>query len=232
MVADNVSIIYVEDDINSAEILMLYLQKQDYKVYHYKNALDAERALENLSFDLAIFDVMLPGGDGKELLKTAVSKSIPSIMVTARVAETDRIHGFELGAEDYICKPYSPRELIFRVQALLKRSYNKKQPNKVLNFADLSIDLDAKQVLLFEQQLNLTAVEFSLLVGLATKAQHIISREQIISNIWQGPTGITNRAVDTHLANLRKKLGDSKKHPKFIATHYGLGYQFIASKVS
>lgn len=230
--ANDVSIIYVEDDVSSAEILILYLQKQDYNVYHYDNALDAKRALENLSFNLAIFDVMLPNGDGRELLKMAVAKKIPSIMVTAKVAETDRIHGFELGAEDYICKPYSPRELVFRVQALLKRSNNQQIPNKVLRFTDLTIDLDAKQVLLFEQPLSLTAVEFSLLAGLAIKAQHIISRDQIISSIWQGSTEITNRAVDTHLANLRKKLGDSKKHPKFIATHYGLGYQFIASKVS
>ena len=230
--ANDVSIIYVEDDISNAEILILYLQKQDYNVYHYDNALDAKRALENLSFNLAIFDVMLPNGDGRELLKMAVAKEIPSIMVTAKVAETDRIHGFELGAEDYICKPYSPRELVFRVQALLKRSNKQQIPNKVLRFTDLTIDLDAKQVLLFEQPLSLTAVEFSLLAGLAIKAQHIISRDQIISSIWQGSTEITNRAVDTHLANLRKKLGDSKKHPKFIATHYGLGYQFIASKVS
>lgn len=232
VVADDVSILYVEDDINSSEILILYLQKQGYKVYHYQNALDAERALENLSFQLAIFDVMLPGGDGRELLKTAVSKEIPCIMVTAKVAETDRLHGFELGADDYICMPYSPRELISRVQALLKRSYRKKVPSRILRFTELTIDLEAKQALLVEQSLRLTGVELSLLVCLATKAQHIVSREQLISQVWQGPTEITDRAVDTHLANLRKKLGDSKKQPKFIATHYGLGYQFIASKVA
>ncbi|GHF97884.1 response regulator transcription factor [Thalassotalea marina] len=229
---NDICILYVEDDKSSAEILTLYLQKQGYKVTYCDNAIDANRALDNLSFHLAIFDIMLPGGDGRTLLEKAVEKSLPSMMVTAKVAENDRINGFDLGADDYVCKPYSPREVVSRVQALLKRTYRETVQTKNLRFQGLQIDLQTKLVEVNEQAIKLTAVEFSMLTYLANKAQHIISRDQLISQVWGDTAEITDRAVDTHLANLRKKLGDSKKAPKFIATHYGQGYQFIAGKVS
>ena len=225
-----ITILYVEDDVASAKILTLYLEKQGYRVSHFDNALDAQRALDNLAFQLAIFDVMMPGGDGFSLLKQAAMKDIPSIMVTANVTEDDRIHGFDLGADDYVCKPYSPREVVSRVQALLKRSYKHTGAHQVWEFGHLEIDVDAKLIKLAGKVVKLTAVEFAILVCLVTHAKHIISREQLIEQVWEGRSDITDRAVDTHLANLRKKLGDSKKNPTYIATHYGQGYQFIASK--
>lgn len=151
-------------------------------------------------------------------------------MVTAKVTESDRIHGFDLGADDYVCKPYSPREVVSRVQALLKRSYKHTGAHQVWLFGQLEIDVDAKLVKLAGEHLKLTAIEFAILVGLVTHAKCIISREQLIDLVWQGRSDITDRAVDTHLANLRKKLGDSKKDPTYIAIHYGQGYQFVAAK--
>lgn len=232
VMTDTIAILYVEDDLNSAEILKLYLEKQGYSVTHYDNASDAQRALENLSFQLAIFDVMLPGGNGFSLLKSSASKDIPTILITAKVNEQDRLYGFDLGADDYICKPYSPREVVSRVQALLKRSYKHLGTHQILRFGQLKLDVDAKLVCLSDKPVKLTAVEFAILVYLANHAQRIISRDQLLETIWQGCADITDRAVDTHLANLRKKIGDSKKDPKYIATHYGQGYQFIASKTS
>ena len=227
MVKHPVDILYVEDDQAIAEILILYLEQQNYKVTHFTDGLSAQRALSNLNFDLAILDIMLPNVDGKRLLKQAVEKSIPSIMVTAKIAEDDRIEGFDLGADDYVCKPYSPRELISRVSALLKRSTQGHQI-KQLSFNELLLDLDAKQASLNNAPLNLTGVEFELLYAMAIKPNYVFSRANLLEQVWKNSDDVTERAVDTHLANLRKKLGDSKQEPKYIATRYGQGYQFIA----
>lgn len=227
MLKHTVNILYVEDDLSIAELLILYLEQQGYTVRHFSDGLAAQRALNNLDFDLAIFDIMLPNIDGKQLLKQAVEKAIPSIMVTAKIAEDDRIEGFDLGADDYVCKPYSPRELVSRVNALLKRSKQGNQFN-TLSFGELSIDLNAKQVTLNSQLLSLTSVEFELLLTMANKPNYVFSRTLLLEKVWQNSEEVTERAVDTHLANLRKKLGDSKQNPKYIATRYGQGYQFIA----
>ncbi|WP_010606948.1 response regulator transcription factor [Pseudoalteromonas maricaloris] len=229
--SDQYTVLYVEDDPSSAEILNLYLAQADMQVVHFDNAQDAHRALQNLTFQLAILDVMLPGGDGRELLKEAVARNIPTIMVTAKVSETDRLEGFELGADDYVCKPYSPREVISRAKALCKRSYRGQQSAALL-FDGLSINLESKSVMVTQQTPALTAVEFELLLTMAKQPQQVFSRAQLIEQVWGSDAPITDRAVDTHLANLRKKLGDSKAEPKFIATRYGQGYQFIARKVS
>lgn len=227
MTKSTIQIIYVEDDLSTAEVLILYLEQQGYKVFHFDDGQAAHRALTNLNFDLAIFDIMLPNIDGKTLLSLAVQKSIPSIMVTAKVTEDDRIDGFDLGADDYVCKPYSPRELTSRVNALLKRSRQGHQIKK-LSFLDVHIDLNAKQVYLGSEVLNLTSVEFNLLTTMANKPNHVFSRTQLLEKVWQNSEEVTERAIDTHLANLRKKLGDSKQEPKYIATRYGQGYVFIA----
>ena len=147
------------DDIKTPIDTKVYLEKQGYRVSHFDNAVDAQRALDNLAFQLAIFDVMMPGGDGFSLLKNATKKDIPSIMVTAKVTESDRIHGFDLGADDYVCKPYSPREVVSRVQALLKRSYKHTGAHQIWLFGQLEIDVDAKLVKLAGDHLKLTAVE-------------------------------------------------------------------------
>ncbi|MCV2883167.1 response regulator transcription factor [Aestuariibacter sp. AA17] len=221
-------ILYVEDDIESANILTLYLQKAGLTVHHYDNVVDASRALTNLTFELALFDVMLPGGDGRTLLKHAVEKGIPSIMLTAVVDEEARILGFELGADDYVCKPYSPREVVSRVSALLRRSERNHQKTQIVS-EGLIIDLTAKQVTLDAQWVPLTAAEFTLLETLASSPSQVFSREQLLDKINKDNTPVNDRIVDTHLANLRKKLRENKHTPRFIVTRYKLGYQFIGA---
>jgi two-component system alkaline phosphatase synthesis response regulator PhoP/two-component system response regulator BaeR len=222
------SILYVEDDLSAAEILILYFKNQGYDVTHFDNGIDASRAINNLHFDIAVLDIMLPKGDGRDLLKQTVVKKIPTLMVTAKIQESERLEGFSLGSDDYICKPYSPKEVIARVQALLNRSQRGHQQN-ILAFDGLTLDLYSKTATC-DDNVVLTAVEFKILVLLATHPQKVFSRDALIEAIWNGKSEVTDRAVDTHLANIRKKLGDSKKEPKFIATRYGEGYQFIAKQ--
>jgi two-component system alkaline phosphatase synthesis response regulator PhoP/two-component system response regulator BaeR len=219
-------LLYVEDEQSIAVVLLLYLQQQGYQVQHYANAADARRALQNLSFDLAILDVMLPGGDGRDLLQLAVQKQIPCIMVTARVSEEDRIEGFELGADDYVCKPYSPREVVSRVQALLKRSQQGHQ-RKQLHFEGLTLDLQSQLVWLDDQELKLTKSEYLLLHTLASQPDRVFDRQTLLAKVWPDDAAVSERTVDTHLTNLRKKLADSSQTPRFIQTRHGLGYQFI-----
>ncbi|MCO1336862.1 response regulator transcription factor [Microbulbifer sp. OS29] len=224
------TILYVEDDKSTSEILTLYLQKQKYRVLHFDNVEEAARALVNIEIDLAILDVMLPKGDGRDLLRQAVARNIPSIMVTARISEEDRLEGFDLGADDYVCKPYSPRELISRVNALLKRTKRGQQGDALL-FEGLKIDLNKKEVLCDDEPLKLTAVEYALLLALANSINSVLSRDQLMSKAWGSSAEITDRAIDTHMANLRKKLKENKQSPRFIATRYGQGYQFIEKKM-
>lgn len=226
MKAKSSHLLYVEDEQSIADILLLYLQQQGYQVQHYANATDARRALQNLNFDLAILDVMLPGGDGRELLQLAVQKQIPCIMVTARVSEEDRIEGFELGSDDYVCKPYSPREVVSRVQALLKRSQQGHQ-RKQLRFDGLTLDLQSQLVWLDEQELKLTKSEYLLLHTLASQPDRIFDRQTLLDKVWPDDAAVSERTVDTHLTNLRKKLADSSQSPRFIQTRHGVGYQFI-----
>jgi two-component system alkaline phosphatase synthesis response regulator PhoP/two-component system response regulator BaeR len=226
MKAKSSHLLYVEDEQSIADILLLYLQQQGYQVQHYANATDARRALQNLSFDLAILDVMLPGGDGRELLQLAVQKQIPCIMVTARVSEEDRIEGFELGSDDYVCKPYSPREVVSRVQALLKRSQQGHQRKQLL-FEALTLDLQSQLVWLDGQELKLTRSEYLLLYTLASQPDRIFDRQTLLDKVWPDDAAVSERTVDTHMTNLRKKLADSREYPRFIQTRHGVGYQFI-----
>jgi two-component system alkaline phosphatase synthesis response regulator PhoP/two-component system response regulator BaeR len=219
-------LLYVEDEHSIAQVLLLYLQQQGHQVQHYDNAPDARRALQNLNFDLAILDVMLPGGDGRDLLQLAVHKQIPCIMVTARVSEEDRIEGFELGADDYVCKPYSPREVVSRVQALLKRSQLGHQ-RKTLQFDGLTLDMQSQVIWQDQQELKLTKSEYLLLQTLASQPDRVFDRQTLLDKVWPDDAAVSERTVDTHMTNLRKKLADNSQQPRFIQTRHGLGYQFI-----
>lgn len=223
-------VLYVEDDISSAQILELYLQQTGFDVTHYDNAEDAVRALANLAFDVAIFDIMIRKGDGRDLLKIAVSNRVPSLMVTAKVDEADRLEGFSLGADDYVCKPYSPKEVVARVKALLTRSQRGHQL-KQLSYGDLVIELDGRRASLNDVELTLTGVEFKLLATLASTPSKIFTRANLIDLVWEGEA-VTDRAVDTHMANLRKKLSNQVTERGYILTRYGQGYQFNAESNS
>jgi len=225
------SVLYLEDDPSSAEMFQLYLQQKELQVRHYDNVADAQRALDNIHFDIAVLDVMLPDGDGRAVLKNAVNKNIPTIMVTAKIAENDRVEGFELGADDYVCKPYSPRELISRVMALLKRTQRGHQLS-TLEFSGLTLNLDSQTAACNDQLITFTAAEFKLLNHLAERPNQVLSRSALLDVVNDEQTSSTERTIDTHLANIRKKLNDSKHDPKFIETRYGQGYVFIGKRIS
>ena len=224
------TVLYLEDDTSSAETFQLYLRQKNLLVHHYTKVDDALRALNNIAFDLAVLDVMLPDGDGRDVLKQAVERKIPTIMVTARIVESDRVEGFELGADDYVCKPYSPRELISRVVALLKRSQQGHQITE-LKFEGLAINLDTLTAKLDEHQLLLTSAEFKLLHKLAELPGRVMSRAELLNFVNNEHSAVTERTIDTHLANIRKKLNESKQNPRFIETRYGQGYVFIGKRV-
>jgi DNA-binding response OmpR family regulator len=214
----------VEDNENVREALKLYLELENFQVSEFAGIKGFER--EASSFDLLILDVMLPDGDGFQLAKRLRAASdIPIIFLTARTAESDRITGFELGADDYIQKPFSPKEAVLRVKAVLKRQGQKQQRHAVsfsLSGEQLSIDEERHEVLLNGASVQLTMAEWKILLYLSSNAPQVFSRMQILSNSLDYLAEGSERTVDTHIKNLRQKLGSGD----WIETIRGLGYRF------
>ncbi|MDW7548947.1 response regulator transcription factor [Pseudoalteromonas peptidolytica] len=227
----NTRIIYVEDEQDTADIVSAYLEHAGYCVTHLTTHEIAKKALYKEDFDLAILDIMLPDGSGLELLQSAVEHNIPSILLSAKKTEAERIEGFRLGADDYVCKPFSPRELTYRVKALLNRLHPTKH-GRVLYFNGLQIDPEYHTVTLNDNAIRFTSLEFALLYTLASNAKKVFSRDMLITQAWPNASDITDRAIDTHIANLRKKLNDNRQNPCWIQTIYGQGYQFIATPLN
>ncbi|HBN89996.1 response regulator transcription factor [Rheinheimera aquimaris] len=222
-------VIYVEDDASIADITSRYLRQAGLQVQHFSSAVAAARALQNLPCDLAVLDINLPDGSGLDLLQQAVECNIATLMVTARVSEAQRIEGLQLGADDYLCKPYSPKELTLRVQALLRRCNSGSQQSQ-WQFDGMLLDLSAQQVWLDGAQLSLTPSEFALLKTLAQQPMRVFSRAALLDAVWPQQHEVTERSVDTHMVNLRKKLGEQRSNPRFIQTRHGAGYQFIGRR--
>ena len=187
------------------------------------------KKLESKKFDLILLDLMLPDGSGLDLCKKIKSNSeteaTPIIILTAKDDEVDKVVGFELGADDYVTKPFSVRELILRVKAILKRSDTKtKEVVEVeRQFGDLKIDVDSHEVHVDSQLIELTALEFRLLKELVDKRGRVQSRDQLLSEVWGYNAEVTTRTVDTHIKRLREKLGSMGKH---VQTIRGVGYKF------
>ncbi len=222
-------VVYVEDDASIADITLRYLQQAGLNVEYFNSATAAQRALHNLPCDVAVLDINLPDGSGLDLLQLAMQRHIATLMVTARVSEAQRIEGLQLGADDYLCKPYSPRELVLRVQALLRRTNNGSQQSQ-WRFDGMMLDLNAQQVWLDDVPLSLTPSEFALLKTLAQQPLRVFSRAALLDAVWPQQHDVTERSVDTHMVNLRKKLGEQRSNPRFIQTRHGAGYQFIGRR--
>ena len=214
----------IEDEISIQEAIAYNLTKQGFTVEiegDGRAALEKARATQP---DLLILDIMLPGLDGIEVCKQlrAVS-TVPIIMVTARIDEIDRLLGLELGADDYICKPFSPREVVARVKAVLRRTERGKL--EPLNDG-LVLDRDRFSASLNGAPLDLTAVEFALLEALSKKPGHVLSRTQLLDRMYTDYRVVGDRAVDTHIKNLRKKLNAAAPDAQAIEAVYGLGYRY------
>lgn len=216
----------VEDEQKLASLLNDYLLKEGYQTAHYD---DGSRALEELRenpHDLILLDLMLPGTDGmticRELRKTT---SVPIIMMTARVEEIDRLLGLEVGADDYICKPYSPRELVARVKAVLRRS----QPPLEQTANGFELVENEAMVKLNGKACELTQVELGLLKTMSSHPGRIYNRQQLISRIYNDNRVVSDRTVDSHVKKLRQKLKQLDSDAEYVHSVYGIGYKFETS---
>ena len=219
-------VLHIDDDARFAELVAKYLAQNGIQVVH---AGDGGRGLAALdgTFDAVLLDVMMPGLDGLEVVRRIRAKSnVPVLMLTAKGDETDRVVGLELGADDYLAKPFSPRELLARLRAVLRRA----QPDAVsaqIAVGDIAIDTTAREVRRDGQRVDLTALEFDLLVTLARRAGRVISREALLAQAGRDDVSVDERAVDVHISHLRRKLGDDARAPKRIRTVRGVGYVLV-----
>ena len=227
---DNINILVVEDEKNISDVIVAYLEKENFNVFA---AYDGEKAMElfhDKSIHLIILDLMLPLLSGEEVCKRIrAGSNVPIIMLTAKTEEDDKISGLSLGADDYVSKPFSPRELVSRVKALLRRSYRDNSPlaeKLYINKGDLEIDINSMEVKKSGQEVLLTANEFKILFALVSSPDQVLSREQLIKASFGYDYEGFDRTIDTHIKNIRHKIEDNPKAPKYIQTVYGVGYRF------
>jgi DNA-binding response OmpR family regulator len=224
-------ILLVEDEAKIARTVRLYLEQAGYQVALVQDGALVMPAFRHEQPDLIILDLMLPHVDGYDLCRQIRQKSgVPIIMLTARSEEMDRILGLELGADDYIPKPFSPREVVARVRAVLRRSRGLVQPPQIIRAGDIVIDLDRREVTAAGQSLALTPMEFDLLAAFARHPNQVFTRLQLLDQIQGSAYVGYERAVDQHIKNLRTKLGDDARNPRYIVTVFGVGYKFVVGE--
>jgi two-component system, OmpR family, response regulator len=215
-------VLIVDDDARLFELLESYLEPNGVRSVH---AADGKRGLEALAssaFDAVLLDVMMPELDGLNVLKKIREKSrVPVIMLTAKGDETDRVVGLELGADDYLAKPFSPRELLARLRAVLRRS-ELGQEREQLVVGEVSVDLGSRRASVGEREVELTGLEFDLLVALMRRAGRVVPRSMLLELAGRSDVTVNDRAVDVHISHLRRKLGDDP--PRWIKTVRGVGY--------
>lgn len=227
---DQIKVLVVEDEKNISHVIKAYLEKEGFDV---TIAIDGNEALEMFSkeeFHLIILDLMLPKLSGEEVCTTIRGTSdIPIIMLTAKVEEDDKIEGLSIGADDYVTKPFSPRELVSRVKALLRRSYRELSPlaeKLSFNNEELVVNVDKMIVRKDGKNVYLTTNEFKILIALLTNPGQVFSREQLIEIAFGYDYDGFDRTVDTHIKNIRQKIENDPKNPAYIITVYGAGYKF------
>lgn len=219
----------IEDEPNVAEVVALYLRRAGYEVVSFNDGKTALEEMEKGLPMLVILDLMLPGKDGWSITRWLRERSeIPIIILTARIEEMDRIAGLEMGADDYVMKPFSPQELVSRVRAVLRRlrSSQPKEAEEKLVFDGLSIDPVSRIVLMKGTLINLTAKEFDLLLFLARNPNRVFTRDQLLDHVWGTTSFIDQETVTVHIRRLREKLENQPGSLKFFHTVWGVGYKF------
>jgi DNA-binding response OmpR family regulator len=225
------TVLLVDDDPKIRDLLRLYIEREGHRALF---AADGEQALEIAGRsrpDLVLLDVMLPGLDGFEVCRRIRDSSdVPILLLTARSGEGDKVVGLDMGADDYVVKPFSPRELMARVRALLRRRrLEAEQEEPILVSGPLEVDPNSVEARLEGTPLDLTPFEFRILRGLMRRPGRVFSRDDLIDAIHgNDDPGIIDRTIDVHLGRLRRKLGDDAAHPRFIATVRTVGYKFVA----
>jgi DNA-binding response OmpR family regulator len=219
-----IRVLLIDDDVRLYELLKSYLEQNGCTVTVAPDGIRGLAALEGGTFDAVLLDVMMPGMDGIETCKRIRQKSsIPIVMLTAKGDETDRVVGLELGADDYVSKPFSPRELLARLRAVLRRAKPEAAGEKIAA-GDIAIDVPGRLVTMMGKSVELTGIEFDVLVALVRRAGRVVSRDALLSEAGRGDVTVGERTVDVHVSHLRQKLGDDPKVPKLIKTVRGVGY--------
>ena len=219
-------ILVIDDEQSILKLVSAYLRPEGYEVYTASDGASGLKAARAYKPDLVVLDIMLPGMDGVELLSQLRRESdVYVIMLTAKAEETDKIVGLSVGADDYVTKPFSPRELVARIKAALRRQYSGSSPRdrNVLVFRHVRIDTGSRQVWVDDREIELTAIEFDLLKTLAEHRGMVLSREQLLEKVWGHDFFGEIRVVDVHLGHIRGKLGGEG----YIVTVRGVGYRFI-----
>lgn len=220
------TILIVDDEINILEIIKLYLEKEGYNVLTASNGKEALKLIASEEIMLIVLDLMLPDVSGEEICqKVRETSSVPIIMVTAKTSEEDIISGLNMGADDYITKPFSPRQLVARVSSTLRRTKTV-EPSTKLQKGDLVVDLESRTLHKNGDEIILTKSEYDILVQIMNRPQKVFTRDEIITYTFEDTSDIFDRTIDTHIKNLRKKIEDNPKTPKYIVTVYGVGYRF------
>jgi DNA-binding response OmpR family regulator len=220
----------VEDDVRLATLTAEYLRSHGVQVVAAGDGANAIAEARRTRFDIVLLDLMLPGRSGLDVCRELRSRSdVPILMLTARGEEADRVLGLELGADDYLTKPFSPRELLARIQAQVRRARGQAGPaTRPVRVGDLELDPGSLRATLGGRELELTAYEFQLLRVLAENAGQVLSRERLLERVRGSAEEAFDRSVDVHVSRLRAKLGDDPKRPRWLKTVRGAGYQLVA----
>ena len=218
-------VLVVDDDVKTVELVKLYLNQDGYRVLTAYDGVEAMRLAQEGHPDLIVLDLMLPGIDGLQVCRALRQESdVPIIMLTAKTTDQDKLTGLELGADDYMTKPFSPRELAARVRAVLRRLPGERGPDKIQH-NELTVDFIKYEAFLAGRSLNLTTVEFKLLGILAKEPGRVFNRAQLIEKALGYDFEGFDRTIDVHILNLRRKLEADPSHPRYIKTVYGAGYK-------
>jgi two-component system alkaline phosphatase synthesis response regulator PhoP len=228
------TILVVDDEPQIVALVLDYLKQAGFRVLTARDGQTALTVARHERPDLVVLDLMLPGGmDGldvcRSLRQDAVLGSVPIIMLTARAEETDRLIGLELGADDYVTKPFSPREVVARVRAVLRRARGDVVSSGVIRIGELTIDLPGRSVTVSGQPVPLTPTEFDLLAVMAQNPGRSFSRAQLMDLVYDVAYAGYDRAIDSHIKNLRRKIETDSSEPRYIVTVYGVGYKMAES---
>ncbi len=228
---NNYKILVVDDEKNIVDVVKAYLEKDGFSVITASEGDEALKLFHSENPHLVVLDLMIPKISGEEVCKRIRSVStVPIIMLTAKIDEENRINGISIGADDYILKPFSARELVVRVRAILRRAYNDFTPlADVLHFNQGRLFIDVKKMIVKKDDviINLTSNEFKVLLSLVKNPGDVFSREKLIESSFGMEYDGFDRTIDTYIKNLRQKLEDNPKDPNYIVTIYGMGYKFI-----
>jgi DNA-binding response OmpR family regulator len=221
-------VLVVEDELDIVKLIRAYLEKAGYTVVTATDGQEALAVFRHERPNLVILDLNLPGMDGLDVCRALRRQSdVPVIMLTARLEETDRLIGLELGADDYIVKPFSPREVVARTRAVLRRTEGEPVKPEVIAAGEISLDLPRRQATQAGRMLDLTTMEFDILDVLVSHPRQVFTRIQLLEQVQETAYAGYERTIDAHIKNLRSKLGDDPHNPHFIETVRGVGYRFV-----